>query len=82
MALLKEREMVFKAFENGIFSKLKESEQSEQSIDDVKYNSFGYDTYKLSKQLKDVSLENISSGTDNTDNKLFIPIKKEKNLKY
>ena len=82
MALLKEREMVFKAFENGIFSKRKESEQSEQSIDDVKYNSFGYDTYKLSKQLKDVSLENISSGTDNTDNKLFIPIKKENNLKY
>ena len=35
MSLLKGREMVFKAFESGIFSKLKESEQSEQSSDDV-----------------------------------------------
>ena len=48
--------MMFKAFESAIFSKLKESEQSEQSSDDVKYNSFGYDTYKLSKELKDVPL--------------------------
>ena len=45
--------MMFKAFESAIFSKLKESEQSS---DDVKYNSFGYDTYKLSKELKDVPL--------------------------
>ena len=30
MALLKGREIVFKAFESGIFSKLKETEQSEQ----------------------------------------------------
>ena len=47
--------------------------------DDVKHNSFGYGTYKLSKKLNDVSLENISSDlndTDNTDNKLFTPIKK------
>ena len=47
---------MFKAFESAIFSKLKESEQSEQSCDDVKYNSFGYDTNKLSKELKDVPL--------------------------
>ena len=80
MALLKGREMVFKALENGIFSKIKELEQSEQSSDDVKYNS-----YKLSKKLKDISLENISSDlndTDNTGNKLFTPIKKEHDLKY
>ena len=80
MALLKGREMVFKALENGIFSKLKESEQSEQSSDDVKHNS-----YKLSKKLKDVSLENISSDlndTNNAGNKLFTPIKKEQGLKY
>ena len=82
MALLKGRQMVFKAFERGIFSRLKKSdksEQSEQLSDDVKYNSFGYNTYKLSKKLKDASLENISSDlhdTDNTDNKLFTPIKK------
>ena len=44
---------------------------------DVKYNSFGYDTYKLIKKLKDVSLENISinlddaNDVDNKDNKLF-----------
>ena len=52
MSLLKGREMVFKAFESGIFSKLKESEQSEQSTDDAKYKSFGYDTYKLSRKLE------------------------------
>ena len=71
MALLKGREM-----ESGIFSKLKESKKSS---DDIKYSSFGYDTHKLSKKLKDVSLENILSDlndTDNTDNKLFTPIKK------
>ena len=45
VALLQVREMVFKAFESRIFSKIIESEQSEQSIDNVKYNSFGYDTY-------------------------------------
>ena len=79
--------MVFKAFEIGIFSKLKKSdqlEQSEQSSDDVKYNSFGYDTYKLSKKTKDVSLENIPSDlndTDNTDNKLFTLIRKRTELK-
>ena len=52
MSLLKGREMVFKAFESGIFSKLKESEQSEQLTDDAKYKSFGYDTYKLSRKLE------------------------------
>ena len=78
MALLKGREMVFKALENGIFSKLKESEQSEQSSDDVKHNS-----YKLGKKLKDVSLENSDlNDTNNTGNKLFTPIKKEQGLKY
>ena len=39
MALLKGREMVFKAFESGMFSRLKESDQSEQSSDDSKYIS-------------------------------------------
>ena len=82
MTLPKGREMVFKS---GISSKFKESEQSEQSNDDVKYNSFGYDKHKLSSKWKDVLLENISSDlneTDNTDNKLFTPIKKGINLKY
>ena len=84
MALLKGRKMVFKAFEIGIFSKLEESEQSEQSTDDLKYNSFGYDTNKLSKKLKDSLLENISNDlndTYNTDNKLFTPIKEGTGLK-
>ena len=36
-------QMVFKAFESGIFSKLKESEQLGQLNDDLKYNSFSYD---------------------------------------
>ena len=74
---------MFKAFESGIFSKFKESEQSEQSSDDVKYNSFGYDTHKLSKKSKYASLKDISSDlndTYNTDNKLFTP-KKGKGLK-
>ena len=81
MALFKRREMVFKAFESGMFSKLKESKQSSS---DVKYSSFGYDTYKVSKKLKDVSLENILSDlndTDNTVNKLFTPIKNRTGLK-
>ena len=82
MALLKGKEMVFKGFEGGIFSKIKESEQSEQSSHDVIYNSCGYYAYKLTKKLKDLSLEIISSDTDNTDNKLFTPIKKEQELKY
>ena len=34
----------------------------------------GTDTHK-GKKLKDVLLENISSRLDDTDNKLFIPIK-------
>ena len=45
-ALVKGTEMVFVSFESGIFSNLKESEQSEQSSNDVKYNSFGSDTHK------------------------------------
>ena len=76
--------MVFKVFESVIFSKLKESKRSEQSNDDVKYNSFGYDTHELSKNCKDVSLKNISSDlndTDNTDNKLFTPVKERTRLK-
>ena len=87
MALLKGREMVFKAFESRIFSKLKESEQSKQSSDDVQYSSFGHDAYKFSKTFKDVPLENILSdlndtdNTDNTDNKLFTPVKKGIGLK-
>ena len=70
--------MVFKAFESRIVLKLKESEQSKQSSDDVKYNPFGHDTYK------DVPLENIlsdSNDTDNTGNKLFVPMKKGTGLK-
>ena len=87
MALLKRREMVFKGFESGIFSKLKESEQSEQSSDYVKYSSFGQDMYKFSKKFKDILLENVLSdlndtdNTDNTDNKLFTPMKKGTGLK-
>ena len=60
VVVLKRREMVLKTFETGISSKLKKSEKSEQSSDDVKYNSFGYDTYILSEKLKHVSLKNIS----------------------
>ena len=37
MAILKGIEMVFKAFESRIFSRLKQSEQSEQPISDDKY---------------------------------------------
>ena len=59
---LKEEKWCLQQFESGIFSRLNESDQSEQSSDDVKYNLFGYDAYKLSKKLKDVSLENILSG--------------------
>ena len=77
MALLKGKEMEFKAFESGIFSKIKESEKSEQSSDGAKYNSFGYYAYKITKKLKNLSLEIVSGDTDNTDNKLFTPIKKE-----
>ena len=75
--------MVFKVFESVIFSKLKKSKRSEQSNDDVKYNSFGYDTHELSKSCKDISLKNVSSDlndTDNTDNKLFTPIKEPTRL--
>ena len=81
MALLKRKEMVFKVFESEMFSKLKESKQSST---DVKYGSFGYDTYKLSQKLNDVSLENILcdlNDTDNTVNKLFTPIKNRTGLK-
>ena len=70
--------MVFKVFESVIFSKLKESKRSEQSNDDVKYNSFGYDTHELSKSCKDVSSD--LNDTDNTDNKLFTPIKERTRL--
>ena len=46
MTLLKGREMVFKAFENGIFlkpKKLQQSEQSNQSSSDDKYTSLKLD---------------------------------------
>ena len=49
---------------------------------DVKYNSFGYNTYKLIKKLKGVSLENILRNLDDTndvnnkDNELFTLIKR------
>ena len=77
--------MVFKAFESRIFSKLKESEKSEQLSDDVRYNSFGYDTYKLSKKIKRCFIGKYFrclNDTDNTDNKLFTPVKKKQDLKY
>ena len=54
ITLLKGRKMVPKSFESGIFSNLKESQPSEETSNNVKYNSFGYDTYILSKKLKDV----------------------------
>ena len=43
MALLKGIEMVFKAFESGIFLKPKKLEQSEQSSSDDKYTSLKLD---------------------------------------
>ena len=61
MVLLKGREMVFKTFESGIFSKLKESGRSNQSNGDVKYSSFGHDKHKFRKKFKDISWENILS---------------------
>ena len=60
-------------------------EQSKQWSNNIKYNSFGYYTNKLSKRINDVLLENISSDlneTDNTDIKLITPIEKEQDLKY
>ena len=80
IALLKGRKMV-KALESRIFLKRKESEQSGHSSDDVKYNSFGCYTYKLSKKLKDVSLESVSSDADNRENKLFTPLKRRTGLR-
>ena len=81
MTLPKGRKMLFKAFEIGIFSKLQESKQASAH---VKYSLFRYDTYKLSKKLKDISPENILShlnDTGNTDKKLLTPIKKGTGLK-
>ena len=54
MTLLKGRKIAFKAFESGIFSKPKESKKSEQLSDDVKYNSFDYDTHQLRKKLENI----------------------------
>ena len=51
MILLKEREMVFKAFESGIFLKpeqskqSKQSDQSDQSSSNDKYTSLKLDNY-------------------------------------
>ena len=55
MGLLKGKELVFKAFESGIFLKLKNLEQSSDLSDTV--------------------------NTDNTDNKLLTPMKKEQGSK-
>ena len=67
MALLDGREMVFKAFESGIISKLK---QSEQSSSDDKYTS-----QKLNNDLI------TSSNTSNdSDIPLFTPKKKKQVL--
>ena len=47
--------MVFKAFESKIFLRPENLEELEESSDDIKYTSFGYDTYELRKKLKDIS---------------------------
>ena len=56
--------------------RIKQSNDTSSSA--VNYNSFGYNTYKLSKNLKDVSLETSLSDLDDTDDKLFTPTKKRK----
>ena len=66
--LLKEGKWCLKHLKVIPFTKLKESEQSEQSSDDVKQNSFGHDIHKLSKKIKDVSLENILCDLNDTGN--------------
>ena len=43
MAHIKGTELVIKAFESGIFSRPQQPKKSEQSSNDVKYNSFDYD---------------------------------------
>ena len=57
MTLIKGREMVFKAFESGIFSRLKQSDKSEQSSSNYKYNSSGSDLKRFSKKLRNTSLK-------------------------
>ena len=57
MTLIEGREMVFKAFESGIFSRLKQSEESEQSSSNYKYNSSGSDLKRFSKKLRNTSLK-------------------------
>ena len=75
MALLKGREIVFKALKCGIFSRLEQPEKSEQSSNDVKYSSVGRDLYELSKKLQDglLKLDGISNDSDIQS---FTPIKK------
>ena len=52
ITLLKGREMVFKAFENGIFLKPQQSKQSEQSDQsDQSSNDDKYTSLKLDKDL-------------------------------
>ena len=65
--------MVFKAFESGIFSRLKQShqsEQSEQSISDDKYTSL-----KLDNNLSTSNNASHISLSSDSDTSLFTPKK-------
>ena len=75
MALLKGREMVFKAVESGTFLKPEQLEQSEQSSSDDKYTSL-----KWNNDLNTSSNELYTSFSSDSDIPLFTP-KKVKWLK-
>ena len=67
--------MVSKTFENGLFSWLKlskQSEQSDQSSSDDKYASL-----KLDNDLNTSSNASSSSFSSDKENQLFTPIKKK-----
>ena len=66
IAFLKGREIVFKAFENAIFSKLKDnSKQSEQSEQLINYNAYiSLKSDNDSNTSNDTSFNNLSSDSD------------------
>ena len=76
MTLLKAREMAFKAFESGVFSRLEQSEQSDQSTNHDKYTSL-----KLDNDLNTSSNALNNSFSSDIQNQLFTPIKKGTGLK-
>ena len=63
MTLLEGRKMVFKAFESGVFSRLEQSEQSDQSSSDDKYISL-----KLDNDLSTSSNASSNSSSNDIEN--------------